>query len=283
MSDYVIMPSTDYQDICDAVREKTGETDLLKSGDVAEKIDGLEPAGSRQNGVAEGIEQGRQAGYVEGHEAGVVDGAKSEHDSFWDAFQDYGKRSSYGNTFRGEGWNDTTFKPKYDIIVGEWDNNLFVAAGITDLKGILEAQGVLLDTSKATNGTSWFQNSYVTRIPPIDARNMTSCSSMFNGCVNLQGIEMNNVREDMTGNTITYSSCQSLTTIKVTGSIGASTVVNFKWSPLLSNGSVQSVIDCLKDLTGLASQTLTFHADVGAKMTEQQKATITAKNWTLVY
>jgi hypothetical protein len=214
---------------------------------------------------------------------GVEIGEQAEYNRFWDAFQDYGKRTDYGNGFRGTGWNDTTFKPKYDIVVGEWSHSLFAESGITDLKGILEAQEVSLDASKATNGTSWFHGSKVTRIPPIDTRNMTSCASMFNYCTNLQEIEMNNIREDMIGNNSTYINCESLTTVKFTGTIGVSTVVNFRWSPLLSNESVQSIIDCLKDLTGLASQTVTFHANVGAKITEQQKATITAKNWTLVY
>jgi hypothetical protein len=31
------------------------------------------------------------------------------------------------------------------------------------------------------------------------------------------------------------------------------------------------------------AQTLTVHAEVGNKLTEAQKATITAKNWILVY
>ena len=54
-------------------------------------------------------------------------------------------------------------------------------------------------------------------------------------------------------------------------------------SSLLSDESIQSVVDGLGDLTGLTAQTLTLHATVGAKLTEEQKATITAKNWTLVY
>lgn len=52
---------------------------------------------------------------------------------------------------------------------------------------------------------------------------------------------------------------------------------------LLSDASIQSVIDGLMDMTGQTAQTITFHAAVGAKLTEEQKATITAKNWTLVY
>ena len=49
----------------------------------------------------------------------------------------------------------------------------------------------------------------------------------------------------------------------------------------LSNESIQSIIDGLADLTGETTQTITFHADVKAKLTEEQIATITSKNWTL--
>jgi hypothetical protein len=46
---------------------------------------------------------------------------------------------------------------------------------------------------------------------------------------------------------------------------------------------MQSIIDHLKDLTGQTPQKLTFHATAGGKLTDVQKAAITAKNWTLVY
>lgn len=38
LTDMVIMPGADYQDIVDATREKTGSTDLLKSGEVGAAI-----------------------------------------------------------------------------------------------------------------------------------------------------------------------------------------------------------------------------------------------------
>lgn len=38
LTNMVIMPGSDYQDICDAIREKTGSTDVIKSGDMADQI-----------------------------------------------------------------------------------------------------------------------------------------------------------------------------------------------------------------------------------------------------
>ena len=42
LTEMVIMPGDDYQAICDSVRAKTGGTELLKSGEVASAIDGIE-------------------------------------------------------------------------------------------------------------------------------------------------------------------------------------------------------------------------------------------------
>lgn len=57
--------------------------------------------------------------------------------------------------------------------------------------------------------------------------------------------------------------------------------ISLAQSNLLSDESIQSIIDGLADLTGQTAQTITFHADVKAKLTEEQIATITSKNWTL--
>lgn len=57
--------------------------------------------------------------------------------------------------------------------------------------------------------------------------------------------------------------------------------ISVSGSPLLSNETIQSIIDGLTDLTGGTSQTLTLHADVKAKLTEEQITQITSKNWTL--
>lgn len=52
---------------------------------------------------------------------------------------------------------------------------------------------------------------------------------------------------------------------------------------LLSDASIASIIDGLADLSGQAQQSLTLHSTVVGKLTDTQKAAITAKNWKLVY
>lgn len=59
--------------------------------------------------------------------------------------------------------------------------------------------------------------------------------------------------------------------------------ISFAQSPDLDDVSIQAIVDGLADLTGQTEQTLTVHKTVGEKLTDEQKATITAKNWTLAY
>lgn len=48
LTDYVIMPSADYTAACDKVRERTGKTDPIKSGDLAAEIEAI-PSGGGEN------------------------------------------------------------------------------------------------------------------------------------------------------------------------------------------------------------------------------------------
>ncbi len=79
-----------------------------------------------------------------------------------------------------------------------------------------------------------------------------------------------------------FSLCSALKEVRfVANTIKLS--ITFAESDKLSTDTIQSIIDGLADLTGGTAQTLTLHANVGAKLTDEQKATITAKNWELVY
>lgn len=52
LTDYIIIPGADYQSICNATRTKTGKTDLLKSGEVANEILSITTGGG---GSSEGV------------------------------------------------------------------------------------------------------------------------------------------------------------------------------------------------------------------------------------
>lgn len=52
-------------------------------------------------------------------------------------------------------------------------------------------------------------------------------------------------------------------------------------SQALSDESIQNIIDGLADMTDGTAQTLTLHSTVKEKLTEEQIASATAKNWTI--
>lgn len=192
-------------------------------------------------------------GYDNGYNEGLEAGKKAEYDAFWDAFQQMGNRTYYRYAFYGQSsgaWTDEIYDPKYPIRATEnvGGDSVFQASKITDTK--------------------------------VDIEIGVDASYVFIACYSLKTIRKLIVSENTTFNRW-FGGCEALENVTFEGIIAND--ISFADSFKLSNVSVQSVIDHLKDFTGQTGKTLTLHAYVGREVTEEQKATITAKNWTLVY
>lgn len=137
--------------------------------------------------------------------------------------------------------------------------------------------------------------------------NGVNISSWFAGCRNIKEITFENDNLKVLNLTATFNDCLLLESVngKLDISNCATSAVNnafmkcyalkevrftensikvglkFYDCILLSDDSIRSIIDGLADLTGQETQTLTFHADVKAKLTEDQITAITGNNWTL--
>ena len=138
--------------------------------------------------------------------------------------------------------------------------NSSAAAADTTLKHITFNFELDVESNTAVNLNNAFQNAKGIEVidgTPLNVSNTKTFNSTFTQCVNLREVRF------------------------VENTIKAS--INFANSNLLSTDTIQSIIDGLADLTGGTVQTLTLHATVGGKLTETQKATITSKNWELVY
>lgn len=226
-------------------------------------------------GVAIGQAQGGGS-----YDKGYADGQKAEYDRFWDDYQDNGTRTSYSiyeGGFAGPYWTDETFKPKYDMVV-TGAAMMFRATKITDLRE--ETIGVSIDFSgcKEFNYAFAYSQGYLRYLPTINISSATNLTSAF---ANYGGTDLSLIVSETTvfaDNT--FNPATNLTTMTISGTIATS--LNLKWSPSLSNASVQNIIDCLKDLSGATAQKLTLHKTVVANMTQAQKDAISAKNWTLV-
>lgn len=212
-----------------------------------------------------------------GYDAGVEDGKQAEWNAFWDAFQDNGNRTEYGYAFRTTCWTDENFRPKYPFILGRYGAyQMFQGTGITDFT----RDGIVLDFSEAVDMRYIFADTKNTemKLPTID---MSSASATYQTFGNYWGKDLSVILREETDYSDTFAGTLYLENLSINGTI--SKAIKLKDSSLLSDESIQSVINALKDLTGATAQTLTLHATVGAKLTDAQKATITAKNWTLVY
>ena len=216
-------------------------------------------------------------------------GRLTEWAEFWDSYQDNGNRTDYYWAFVGAGWNDITFKPKYDLRpVNALE--MFENCAITDLKSILEKMGVTLNTKTATDVAMMFYNSKITHIPVIDMSGLAedNTGAIFEFCTDLVEIEKIILPpEDITwnardwfGSTSSGSAISNLEEIRFEGVIR--TNFNVSMCPKLSHDSLVSIVSCLKDLSGTAlvnKRNVTLGTINLAKLSEAEIAVGTAKGW----
>lgn len=110
-----------------------------------------------------------------------------------------------------------------------------------------------------------------------DTSKVTSFYYMFNGDTSLETIKTIDGTASQ-GFSSTFRNCSALKNIEITPST-IKLNISFGDSPLLTDVSIQNIIDGLATVT--SQQTLTLHADVKAKLTDEQKSAITSKNWRL--
>ena len=178
--------------------------------------------------------------------AGEEIGKQAEYDRFWDEYQEYGTRTNYSAGFGGIGWNDDTFKPKYDIIPTV-STNLFYECGVTDLIKRLKDAGVIFDYSRNTGTGYVVQGGSITTFPTIDTRSRRNID-YFLSSDNLCYVEKVILKDDGSQKFNDFSfNLSSLEEIRFEGTIGST--INFQWSPL-TNESLKSIITHLKNYAG---------------------------------
>lgn len=186
-------------------------------------------------------------------------GKQAEYDAFWDAYQPYkGNAHYYQYAFCNEGWNDETFKPKYDIVFtrGYSGNSTFWGCAVTDLAAALERQKVKLDTTFCGFMASMFQLTKTKRIPEINCSYVheygNDLTYTFNSSL-VETIDKLIVTETL-GYTDTFNKCANLKNIVFEGVIGQN--INFQWSTLLTRASIESIVTHLSDT--VSGKTLTL-------------------------
>ena len=194
--------------------------------------------------------------YTTGKNEGLASGGQVEYDRFWDIYQENGNRVDYSYGFTGRGWNDNTFKPKYDIIVSNATQaSMFCNSRITSLKKALSDAGKILDVSKATNLQLMFSsNTSLTEVPKLDCKNSTNLSSMFSWCQKLHTVDELVVGAPNTTFTTCFNRCDALQNIIISGEINNN--ISFEHSTKLTEVSMNSIVSALS--SGVTGKTATF-------------------------
>ena len=142
------------------------------------------------------------------YDAGIAEGRTQEWSDFWDAYQNNGNRRDYGNAFGGlskyTGWNDTTYDPKYPIVLGtqaETENTysayrIFANSRITSTKVPIIAKGAYVSDP--------FQSSYLKEVVYFEVDENTTFANFSSGTYNLTKLNMvgviaNNVQLNFDG------------------------------------------------------------------------------------
>lgn len=259
-----------FKEIADEIRNYTGGTDLIKPSEFAGKI-----------GVV----------FTEGYKFGKTEQEEIDRMSFWDTFQDSGKRTNYQYAFQ-RGWNGATFKPMYDMKPTGTNgaNNMFGGGTSSNLDLRKSAIGITIDFSGCTSFNNAFSYSpAVVAIGTIDTRNATSLSNLFNTATQLHTVEKLILKDDGSQTTMNMANATKLANITVEGVIGDN--INFQSSPL-TRASIESIFGCLS--TTATGKTLTlkqglvdtaFETTEGAADGKQvfEELIATKTNWAFSY
>lgn len=211
-------------------------------------------------------------------------GQEAEYDRFWNNYQNEGNKGNYMFAFAGYGWDDTTFKPKFNIVPKGEATGMFRSTAIKNLKQCVEECGVTLDLSQVTNANMLFgYATTLTALPKLDLSSVNTDSPyIFFECKALETIEELKVSDNFIPVNSQFTRCTSLTHIIMTGTL-AKSGLNLQWSTNLDRESLLSIIDCLKDYSETGGTwSVTLGTENLAKLTDAEKAIATQKGWTLV-
>lgn len=148
MTEYVVMPGAHYQDICNVLREKTGSTEPIRSGEIAGQIADLS--------------------------------GDNHYDAFWDNYQN--NDGNYRYAFASPGWTDKTYNPKQPVVITKGTAEMtFIYSKITNTK-------VPIEIRVASAGMMFANCDLLKTIPYIGFFGVTNTGSIFSGCYELENV-----------------------------------------------------------------------------------------------
>ena len=248
---------------------------------IADKLTTI--ADNQQKVYDTGYEKGNQTGY----DAGEAKGKEDLLDSFWENYQDKGKRTYYNGAFSY--MTDEVFNPKYDIKPTQ-ARYLFMFSRMTgSLPDRLKELGITMDLSADPSVMETFSNTGWTNIGEIYMPKATSGYGTFAFSNKLKVIEKLTFSDSFAwSSTFAGTKLQRL----IMGSKITKNGFDVQWSTELSKESIISIINALSDTTTALTVTLsktavnnafeTAKGNADGSTSEEWAALIATKqNWTI--
>lgn len=228
--------------------------------------------GGFERGYAQGLEEGEQQGYTKGYADGESKGFEQGYEQGNTLY--YSSNLSYI-------FNGAVLPENFDLVlrVKEITNEPYQTFRYTEN---LRSVKLIVDNKESTLAFSQtFRECESIEVVDLTetSRKLTKVDYCFYQCPNLISIiGALDLTEVKTDNYAFFA--HSLRDIEI---VPNTLRVTMRFvSSVLTNASIESIINGLADLTGSSTQTLTLNG-VGAKLTEEQRERIRAKNWTLAY
>jgi hypothetical protein len=112
-------------------------------------------------------------------------GGDDYYNTYWDEYQEKGKRYHWNNAFANKQWTDVTYNPKYPFTDDiRYAGSMFLNTTITDTLYPLNFANLL------ANANSVFQGAYKLKtVRTLTVAENTSMTSWFMNCTDLENIE----------------------------------------------------------------------------------------------
>jgi hypothetical protein len=221
---------------------------------------------------------------------------KQDFDDVYSAGYEKGKSEGGGSLPNSKKWVDSVYNVRLGDLTGEGETLEFDFPSVTDLSKMFadaqfnaETTHLIINFSKPITSVSEFfrraSSNPLTTLKKVTLNaDLSQCKSFNYFFGSTKGLEVIdgtpiNMSSSTTGSGCFYL-CSGLKEVRfVEGSIKIPFYISASGD--LSDESIKSIVDGLADLTGGEAKTLTLHATVKGKLTDEQIATITGKNWTI--
>ena len=236
---FAVMPISDYVGACNVIREKTGSSDAVKSGEMADKIKAVYEAGKTVGGDTEAA-----------YERGLAEGREAEHMAFWNIFTNNGKRTNYNNAFYCDhdavAWTAQNFKPPYKLTPTKCSQMFsYFSWQIKPVAGITPD---IVDFSQCTEANRTFRNAHIAPLV-VDFSSLTKMEGTF---MTDNGGYMTDTTIKVTENLKSESQAFLHHSYGVTftdDSVIACSM-SFSYSTRMTVAQAKSIINALKDFSG---------------------------------